>query len=95
MTSKVMSLTTAVEMIEDGSSLAAGGVLLVNKPLLRFLDAVGRHGRRGLRYHTFLGSLDVEVLIAHNAVAELHTGYVGFEELGFALATRPRSATSR
>jgi glutaconate CoA-transferase subunit A len=81
--SKVMSLTTAVEMIEDGSSLAAGGVLLVNKPL-RFLDAVGRHGRRGLRYHTFLGSLDVEVLIAHNAVAELHTGYVGFEELGFA-----------
>lgn len=83
MTSKVMSLATAVGMVDDGTSLAAGGVLLHNKPI-RFLDAVGRAGRRGLRYHTFLGSLDVEVLIAHGAVAELHTGYVGFEELGFA-----------
>ena len=53
-----MSLATAVEMIDDGMALAAGGVLLHNKPL-RFLDAVGRAGRRGLRYHTFLGSLDV------------------------------------
>jgi len=78
-----MPLTAAVDMVDDGVSLAAGGVLLHNKPL-RFLDAVGRDGRQGLRYHTFLGSLDVEVLIAHGAVEELHTGYVGFEELGFA-----------
>jgi glutaconate CoA-transferase subunit A len=70
-------------MVGDGMSLAAGGVLLYNKPL-RFLDAVGRAGRHGLQYHTFLGSLDIEVLIAHGAVEELHTGYVGFEELGFA-----------
>lgn len=70
-------------MVDDGMSVAAGGVLLNNKPL-SFLDAVGRAGCRGLRYHTFLGSLDVEVLIAHGAVEELHTGYVGFEELGFA-----------
>lgn len=83
MTTKVMSLATAVGMIDDGMALAAGGVLLHNKPL-RFLDAVGRAGRRGLRYHTFLGSLDVEVLIARGAVEELHAGYVGFEELGFA-----------
>ena len=35
---------------------------------------------------TFLGSLDVELLAAHGALAEAHTAYVGFEQLGFAPA---------
>ena len=43
-------------------------------------------GRRDLRLYSFLASLDVELLVARGAVAEVHAGYVGFEQLGFAPA---------
>src|SRR5207302_7047092 len=43
-------------------------------------------GRRDLRVYTFLGSIDVELLAAEGLLAEVHAGYVGFEQLGFAPA---------
>ena len=52
--------------------------------------ALADAGRRDLRLYSFLASLDVELLVARGAVAEVHAGYVGFEQLGFAPAYGPR-----
>ena len=83
--SKVISLADATGLVDDGARLALGGVLLRRKPIA-FLAALADAGRRGLRLYSFLASLDVELLVARGAVAEVHAGYVGFEQLGFAPA---------
>jgi glutaconate CoA-transferase subunit A len=81
----VISLTDATGLVDDGGSLALGGVLLRRKPIA-FLAALADAGRRELRLYSFLASLDVELLVARGAAAEVHAGYVGFEQLGFAPA---------
>ena len=83
--SKVISLTDATALVDDGARLAPGGVLLRRKPIA-FLAALADAGRRDLCLYSFLASLDVELLVARGAVAEVHAGYVGFEQLGFAPA---------
>lgn len=85
MGSKVQSLDEALTLVTDGARLGVGGVLLQRKPIA-FLTALARAGRRGLRFHSFLASLDAELLAAYGALAEASTGYVGFEHLGFAPA---------
>ncbi len=83
MPTKVASLDDAIGLVTDGARIGGGGVLLDRKPI-GFLDALTRAGVTDLRYHSFLGSLDVELLVVRGAVAEVHTGYVGFEQMGFA-----------
>jgi glutaconate CoA-transferase subunit A len=83
--SKLTSLDGAVELVQDGALLGIGGVLLRRKPIA-FLSALAAAGRASLRLATFLASLDVDLLVARGAVAEVHAGYVGFEQLGFAPA---------
>ena len=80
-----MGLDAAAELVEDGARLAVGGVLLRRKPIA-FLGALVQAGRRELRLFSFLASLDVDLLVARGAVSEVHAGYVGFEQLGFAPA---------
>jgi glutaconate CoA-transferase subunit A len=82
---KVISLDAATGLVADGARLAVGGILLRRKPVA-FLSALAAAGRRDLRVYSFLASLDVELLVARGAVAEVHAGYVGFEQLGFAPA---------
>jgi glutaconate CoA-transferase, subunit A len=83
--SKLTSLDDAVDLVRDGALLGIGGVLLRRKPVA-FLAALAAAGRRDLRLATFLASIDVDLLVARGAVAEVHAGYVGFEQLGFAPA---------
>jgi glutaconate CoA-transferase subunit A len=83
--SKVVSLEEAVAMVPDGSSVATGGVLLIRKPV-GLVHALGRAGRRDLTLWTVIGSVDVEVLAAHGALATANAIYVGFEQHGFAPA---------
>lgn len=92
--SKVMGLAEATGLVAGGASLAIGGVLLRRKPIA-FLSALAGTGRSGLRVFSFLASLDVELLVARGAVAEVHAGYVGFEQLGFAPAYGAAVAESR
>lgn len=79
----MISLGAAAGLVRDGARLAVGGVLLRRKPI-SFLAALALAGRRELRLYSFLASLDVDLLVARGAVAEVHAGYVGFEQLGFA-----------
>ena len=83
--SKLIGLDAAVELVPDGTRLGIGGVLLRRKPIA-LLEALADAGRRDLRLYSFLASLDVELLVRRGAVAEVHAGYVGFEQLGFAPA---------
>jgi glutaconate CoA-transferase, subunit A len=82
---KLIRLEDATGLVRDGAKLAVGGVLLRRKPIA-FLSALADAGRGGLGLYTFLASLDVDLLVARGAVAEVHAGYVGFEQLGFAPA---------
>ena len=79
------TLGDAAALVGDGALLGVGGVLLRRKPIA-FLAALAAGGRRDLRVATFLASLDVDLLVARGTVAEVHAGYVGFEQLGFAPA---------
>jgi len=88
------SLAQALASVPSGSRLGVGGVLLNRKPL-GFLAALVAAGRRDLRYYGFLGSLDVELLAAADALAEVHAGYVGLEQLGFAPAYQAGQAAGR
>jgi glutaconate CoA-transferase subunit A len=76
-------------LVPDGSWVALGGAGLSRKPmgLLRALVAAGV---RDLRVVAFLGSVDVELLLAAGAVAELHTAGVALDGAG--LAPRYRRA---
>lgn len=80
---RLMSVHEAIALVSDGDVLATAGAVLHRKPLV-FLDALGRAGRRNLHLVTFAGSLDVEVLLAHEALGELSTAYVGLGAHGFA-----------
>lgn len=82
---RVVDLEEAVASIPDGASLGVGGVLLQRKPMA-LLRALAGRGARDLTLWSFLASLDVELLAAHGALVGTHTGYVGFEQLGFAPA---------
>lgn len=85
MTVRVTTLDDALALVHNGALLGVGGALLKRKPL-GFLAALAGSGRHQLRVVSFLASLDAELLAAYGCLAELHCGYVGFEQLGFAPA---------
>lgn len=77
----IRSLDDALALVPDGARLGVGGVLLRRKPIA-FLDVLSAAGRHDLRVHSFLASLDAELLAVRGALTEMHSGYVGFEQLG-------------
>jgi len=79
-------------LIGDGALIAIGGAGLQRKPM-RLLRALVAAGRRELRVMSFLGSLDVELLLAAGAVAELHSAGVSLDAAG--LAPHYRAARER
>lgn len=77
-------------LLPDGGTIAVGGNGLLRKPMA-LVRALAVSGRRDLRLVVFLGSVDVELLLAQDGlVAELHTAGVSLE--GFGLAPRFRAA---
>lgn len=78
---QIMTLDEAARTIPDGSHVGIGGVLMDRKPIA-FLAAMARTGVSDLLVSSFLGSLDVEVLLAGDCVRRVRTIYVGFEHRG-------------
>lgn len=83
--SRLRDVKTALAPVVTGCRLGVGGILLQRKPLGLLRELVAG-GTRELRFHSFLASLDAELLAAHDALSEAHIGYVGFEQLGTAPA---------
>lgn len=75
--------------VPDGATVGFGGTGLQRKPMA-FALALADAGRRDLRVVSFLGSLEVEVLLAAGCVGELHAAGVGLDGAG--LAPRYRAA---
>lgn len=84
----------ALAPIVDGCRLGVGGILLQRKPL-RLIASLAASGRRELAFHSFLASLDAELLAAHDVLSAAHIGYVGFEQFGIAPAFEAGAAAGR
>jgi glutaconate CoA-transferase subunit A len=80
------------DLVPDGATVAIGGAGLNRKPMSLVRTLVDA-GTRDLVVVAFLGSVDVELLLAAGAVAELHTAGVSLD--GFGLAPAYRSARQR
>ena len=76
-----------LDELKDGSVVALGGAGLSRKPMGLLRHLVDR-GIRDLTVVSFLGSVDVELLLAADAVAELHTAGVSLDGFGLAPAYR-------
>ncbi len=84
MPEKLLSLPEAAGLVRDGDMLALGGNSLTRTPAA-FVRELARQGRSGLRLVKTAGAYEVDLLCAAGAVAEVHAGYIGFENL-FGLA---------
>jgi glutaconate CoA-transferase subunit A len=92
-TDKRMPLDQAAALVRDGSVVALGGGLSARLPMALVRELI-RQGRRGLHVVGSAHSIDVDVLVAAEAVAICEESYVGFEQdLGLAPAYR-RAAES-
>ena len=61
------SLAQLAESIPDGATVALGGAGLQRKPMAA-VRALAEAGRRDLRVVSYLGSLDVELLLTAGCV---------------------------
>lgn len=94
MASKLLDMTDATGMVRDGMRVGLGGTPASRKPMA-FVRALARTGVRGIRLYTFLGSIDVDDLVAAQLIDEVHAGYVGLEQLGEAPAYRRALASGK
>ena len=78
-----LSIEQVVDAVPDGCTVALGGIRLERRPMA-LVQALVDAGRRDLTVVAFLGSLDVELLLAAGAVAELHAPGVGLDAAGLA-----------
>jgi glutaconate CoA-transferase, subunit A len=85
---KRTSLTDAVALVSDDTTVALGGGLSARLPMAMVRELV-RQGRSGLHLVGSAHSIDVDMLVAAGAVRRLEESYVGFEQdLGLAPAYR-------
>lgn len=89
MTRFLTSFDELRDKVPDGSLVAIGGAGLARKPMAA-LRALIAAGARDLDIVSFLGSVDVELLLAGQAVSTLHTAGVSLD--GFGLAPLYRAA---
>ena len=84
MSAKLLTLPEAARLVGDGEMIALGGNSLTRLPSA-FARELARQGKRGLRLVKTAGAYDIDLLCAAQAAVEVHSGYVGFENL-FGLA---------
>lgn len=76
MTGRLATWEDVVAAVPDGATLGIGGVGLSRKPMRAVLE-IARAGRRDLDLVTFVGGLDVEVLLAADALRSVAASSVG------------------
>ena len=73
--------------IDDGALIGIGGAGLQRKPM-SLVRALATSGAKDLRIVSYLGSVDVDYLIASGVVAEVHSAGVSLDGFGLAPAFR-------
>ncbi len=90
---KVVGLAAAIADVPDGAMIALGGGLSARLPMAAVRELI-RQGKRDLHLVGSAHSIDVDLLVAADAVRRCEESYVGFEQdLGLAPAYR-RAAES-
>jgi glutaconate CoA-transferase, subunit A len=84
---KITSLSEAVALCEPGMAVGIGGATLRRKPMGLVRALVGTQ-TRDLDVWTWIGSLDVDLLIAAGLVRRVNSAYVGFGAFGLAPSAR-------
>lgn len=88
--SKVKSLKVAVNIIQDGMTIAIGGNVLHRAPMA-FIREIVRNNKKNLRIVKTAGAHDIDLLCAGNCVDTVDAGFVSYET-GFGLANYYRKA---
>jgi len=80
---KQMGMPDATGLVADGTSVYFGGSASSRKPMA-FARELVRAGRQDLDVMTFVGSAEIEVLVAGGAARSVAAAYVGLGDLGAA-----------
>ena len=79
-----MSLEEVISTcIEDGDLLGLGGLSFWRKPMSAVREII-RQGKKNLTICTFVGGIEVDMLVASNCVSEVRACFVGMEIFGMA-----------
>jgi glutaconate CoA-transferase, subunit A len=81
--SKLTSLSTALDDIEDGMTVGLGGWIFNAQPMALVRELI-RRGRRNLRLVPAPGSIAPDMLIGAGCVAETGCVFISFEQFGLA-----------
>ncbi|MFX1239270.1 MAG: CoA transferase subunit A [Promethearchaeota archaeon] len=84
MDSKLMSLEEAVStFVEDGDLVGIGGLSFWRKPISACREII-RKKKKNLTICTFVGGIEVDMLVAAGCVSEIRASFVGMEVFGMA-----------
>ncbi|KKN51614.1 hypothetical protein LCGC14_0621050 [marine sediment metagenome] len=82
--SKLMTLKEAVSVnVNDGDILGIGGLSFWRKPMSACREII-RQNKKNLTICTFVGGIDVDMLIAGGCISEVRSCFVGMEIFGMA-----------
>lgn len=81
MKDKLVSLEDAAGLIADGTVLGIGGSTLRRHPMA-LIREIARQGRRNLEVQTWLGGIDVDLLVGAGCVTKVEAAYLGLGPLG-------------
>ncbi|MGQ9723445.1 MAG: CoA transferase subunit A [Candidatus Jordarchaeum sp.] len=83
MSDKLVSLSEAVSLINNGDLLGIGGMSLYRRPMVLTREII-RQGIRDLGVLTFIAGLPTDLLIGSHCASQIRSCYVGFEIFGLA-----------
>jgi len=83
-TSKLLSLEEAIStFVQDGDVVGIGGLSFWRKPVSACREII-RQGKKNLTICTFVGGIEVDMLIGGGCVSEVKASFVGMEVFGMA-----------
>lgn len=94
MQEKVRSIEAAISTIAPGSLVCFGGTIFRRKPMALIRELI-RQKIGNLRVTTFLGSIDVDMVVGAGLASEVLTSYTGFERHGLAPNVRREEEAGR
>lgn len=75
---KLMSLTQAVELIKDGTTIGIGGNVLHRAPMA-IIREMARQGKKNLRIVKTAGAMDVDLLCLAECAYSVDAGFISYE----------------
>src|ERR1700736_3905226 len=89
MRDKLVSLAEAAALIPSGATLGLGGLMLRRHPMALIRELI-RQGVHDLTLQTWVGGIDVDLLVGAGCVKRIEAAYEGVGPLGTAPNVRRR-----